>query len=76
MTKRGISEADVARVLAEPEQTGLEREGREVYQRRTHVGEPPRAYLLRVLVDTQQSPPAVITTYRTSKIGKYWRSDI
>ena len=37
MTKRGISEADVARVLAEREQTGLERGGPEVIEGRIFV---------------------------------------
>jgi hypothetical protein len=74
MTKRGISEAEVTGVLAAPEQVGMERKGRHVYQGRVHVGEPQKAYLLRVFVDTEPDPPAVITTHRTSKVSKYWRS--
>ena len=73
MARRQISEADVARVLSEPEQIELAREGREVYQSRLEIGEPPKTYLLRVFVDIDRQPPEVVTVYRTSKIGKYWR---
>jgi len=31
-----------------------------------------RRYLVRVIVDTDESPPRVVTAYRTSKIAKYW----
>jgi len=74
MARRQISEADVARVLSEPEQTEGVREGREVYQSRLEIGEPPKTYLLRVFVDINRQPPEVVTVYRTSKIGKYWRT--
>jgi hypothetical protein len=74
MARRQISEADVARVLLEPEQNEPAREGREIYQSRLEMGEPPRIYLLRVFVDIDRRPPEVVTVYRTSKIGKYWRT--
>jgi hypothetical protein len=32
-----------------------------------------KAYLLRVFVDADRIPPEVVSAYRTSKIGKYWR---
>ena len=73
MARRQISQADVARVLAKPEQIEPAREGREVYQSRLEISEPPKTYLLRVFVDIDRQPPEVVTVYRTSKIGKYWR---
>jgi len=73
MVRRQISESDVARVLATPEQVEKVREGREVYQSRMELGEPPKTYLLRVFVDIDRKPPEVVTVYRTSKIAKYWR---
>ena len=73
MMRRQISEAHVAGVLAAPEQTEVVKEGRVVYQSRVQMGEPPKAYLLRIFVDTSAKPPAVVTVYRTSKIEKYWR---
>jgi hypothetical protein len=75
MDRRHVSEADVAIVLATPEQSDFVRTGREVYQSRLDFGEPPRLYLLRVFVDIDREPIEVVTVYRTSKIGKYWRTD-
>ena len=42
MARRQIGEADVARVLAAPEQIESVRESREVYQARLEIGEPPK----------------------------------
>ena len=75
MTRRQITEEDVARVLAAPEQTETVREGREVYQSRLQAGEPPKTHLLRVFVDIDRIPPKVVTLYRTSKVAKYWRTE-
>ena len=74
MARRQIDEADVAQVLSAPEQSQPVREGREVYQSRIEMGESRKTYLLRVLVDIDREPPEVVTVYRTSKIGKYWRT--
>lgn len=75
MTRRQITEEDVAKVLAGPEQTETIRKGRKVYQSRLQSGEPPRTYLLRVFVDIDRFPPEVVTVYRTSKVAKYWREE-
>jgi len=74
MVRRQITDEDVAKVLAAPEQTETVREGREVYQSRLQFGEPPKTYLLRVFVDLDRIPPEVVTVYRTSKVAKYWRT--
>lgn len=73
MTRRQISETDIARVLSAPEQTETVRPGRIVYQSRLELGDPPKIYLLRVFVDIDRQPPEVVTVYRTSKVEKYWR---
>ena len=75
MARRQITEAQVAQVLAAPEQSETAREGREVYQSQLEFGEPPKRYLLRVFVDLDRQPPEVVTVYRTSKIEKYWRRE-
>ncbi len=72
MSRRQISEDDIKRVLAAPEQTV--RPGRKVYQSRLELGDPSKIYLLRVFVDVDRQPPEVVTVYRTSKMGKYWRT--
>jgi len=74
MTRRLITEEDVAAVLAKPEQVMQVREGRVVYQSRLNLDEPPRLYLVRVIVDVDRQPPEVVTVYRTSKLEKYWRN--
>jgi len=50
MARRQISEAEVERMLAAPEQTECVREGRAVYQSRIELGEPSKTYLRRVVV--------------------------
>ena len=76
MARRQINEAEVERVLAAPEQTECVREGRVLYQSRMEWGEPPKTYVLRVVVVIDREPPEVVTAYRSSKIQKYWRSDV
>jgi hypothetical protein len=39
----------------------------------SQISEGGRRFLIRVFVDVEQSPAEVVTTYRTSKIDKYWR---
>jgi hypothetical protein len=73
MSRRQMSEAEIAQVLAEPEQVEPDRPGRLIYQSRVYAGDPPKTYLLRVFVDVDREPPDVVTVYRTSKIEKYWR---
>jgi hypothetical protein len=71
LVRRGLDEAVVQQVLANPEQRILVRPGHEVAQSRLDTA--GRRYLLRVFVDTDRSPAEVVTAYRTSKVDKYWR---
>ncbi len=71
MKRRQISEQDVAKVLAAPEQVITIRKGRKVYQSRIFWDKPSKIYLLRVFIDIDYEPPVVVTAYRTSKIKKY-----
>jgi Domain of unknown function (DUF4258) len=73
MARRGIAESEVTKVLTAPEQVETVRAGRKVFQSRVSMGTPLTAYLLRVFVDGDLEPPAVVTAYRTSKVAKYWR---
>jgi hypothetical protein len=75
MTRRQISQDDVAKVLAAPEQVVAVRKGRNVYQSRIKAGKPAQKYLLRVFIDIDREAPEVVTVYRTSKITKYWRAE-
>jgi hypothetical protein len=73
MKRRQIAEDQVALVLSSPEQMEEVRPGRNVYQSRLTLSDPPQTYLLRVFVDIDRDPAEVVTVYRTSKISKYWR---
>ena len=71
LRRRGLDEAIVRQVLADPEQRVVVRPGREVVHSRIEFA--GRRYLVRVFVDVGRSPVEVVTAYRTSKIDKYWR---
>lgn len=73
MERRGISQEQVRNMLAHPRQMEILREGRAVYQTKYDTGNPSKTYVLRVFVDVDRKPPAIVTVYRTSKIEKYWR---
>jgi hypothetical protein len=71
MERRQIWEVEIAHALAKPDSVESVREGRKVFQTIVENGDPPRDYLLRVIIDLSDNPPVVITAYRTSKIDKY-----
>ena len=72
ISRRGIKEALVRRILAAPEQRHAVRPGRDVLQSRLAFA--GKTYLLRVFVDIDRDPAEVVTVYRTSRIAKYWRA--
>jgi len=59
-------------VLQEPQQIVAERGNRKAYQSKVDFGKGAM-FLLRAIVDDTTDPAVVVTTYRTRKIGKYWR---
>ena len=69
--RRGLEEAIVRKVVEAPEQQIEGAGGRVTVQSR--VSMQNKLYLVRVVVDTGRMPAQVVTAYRTSKIGKYWR---
>ena len=76
MARRGIPLALVEAVMEHPEQRLVDESGtgRWIYQSRLRFGDG-KMYLLRVVVDEEEEPPAIITAYRTSKIEKYWSAE-
>lgn len=72
MARRGLPLEVVDSVLSQPEQILPLREGRVIAQGRVAVG--GQEYLVRVFVDVDRTPAAVVTAYRTSKIEKYWEA--
>lgn len=75
LQRRGIARETVHRVLTALEQRHEVRPGRDVFQARISLAEPPKTYLVRVFVDIDREPAKVVTAYRTSKIDKYWRPE-
>jgi Domain of unknown function (DUF4258) len=72
MERRGIDEAQVREVLANPGLVAAVRPGREVLTSLLQSGPNEHRYVLRVFVDVDRIPPVVVTVYRSSKIAKYW----
>lgn len=70
--RRGLSEEIVLGVVRAPEQRLYVRTGREIRQSRVAMPPGGTLYLVRVVVDTGQGEETVVTTYRTSKIERYW----
>jgi hypothetical protein len=71
MTKRNIIRSEVDSVLANPMQKVPEHEEILCYQ--SKIKKAGKPYLLRVMVNETKVPFFVVTAYKTSKIGKYWR---
>jgi hypothetical protein len=75
MKRRGLTRAMVRSVVEKPGQSWQVREGRMVYQSLFEES-TEKAFLVRVFVDVWRKPPEIVTAYKTSKVEKYWRSDI
>ncbi len=72
LQRRGIPLALLESVLEQPQQVVPEQGGKKAYQSQLDFG--GRLFLLRVIVAADVDPAVVVTVYRTSKIGKYWRT--
>jgi hypothetical protein len=71
MERRGIDQTVLRAILAAPEQRHTLRAGRDVLQSRISIR--AKTYLMRVFVDVDRKPAAVVTVYVTSNVAKYWR---
>ena len=76
MTRRGIPPELVQAVMDQTEQRLVDESGtgRWIYQSRLAF-EDGKIYLVRVVVDEDEEPPAIVTAYRTSKIEKCWSTE-
>ncbi len=72
ISRPGLKRETIDRVLMNPEQRFDVRLGRVVLQSR--IQESGEEFLIRVFVDADRRPAEVVTAYRTTKIGKYWRA--
>ena len=72
MRERRIPINFVENICLNPEQKLPQSGGRVVHQSRVEIDQG-KIHLIRVLIDPNDQPPAVVTVYKTSKIEKYWR---
>ena len=73
MVRRSIPWTLLEQVLNNPQQIVIEKGNLKAYQSIVSFDDG-RTFLLRAIVDDNITPVIVVTAYRTSKIGKYWRS--
>jgi hypothetical protein len=73
--RRGISEGTILKVANTPEQRLAVQPNREVRQSRVTDPASGKLQLIRVVVDRGKDGDTVVTVYRTSKVGKYWRDE-
>jgi len=74
MSRRGIPDQVVARIVSHPGQVLSLRRGREVRQDLVMLPPTRKRYLIRVIVDIAGHDIEIVTVYRTSKVAKYWRA--
>jgi len=75
MRRRRIPEEAVRRVALMPEQVVSSHKGTEIRQSRVDDHAEGKRMLLRVVVAKRHGALFVVTTYKTSNIGKYWRTE-
>ena len=71
MKRRSIKRKMVETIMANPVQKVPVMDNIVCYQSKVEFD--GKTYLLRIMVNEDSDPPVVVTVYRTSKIGKYWR---
>jgi len=75
MRARNISMETVLDTTQRPQQQVGAASGRRVYQSQYFDSIEQKAMLMRVIVETRGEDLIVISVYKTSKIGKYWREE-
>ncbi|MCR4318602.1 MAG: DUF4258 domain-containing protein [Planctomycetes bacterium] len=74
MKRRGIPLIVVELVLDAPGQVLPGHEDVVCYQSKVEINR--KSYLVRVMVNETAMPRRIVTVYRTSNIGKYWKETI
>jgi hypothetical protein len=73
IVRRDIPVEVVEQVLSSPEQVVPEHGG--LMARQSRVELEGKQYMVRAVVAERPDATVVVTVYRTSRIGKYWRSE-
>lgn len=72
MADRDIPEDDALEVLNNPDQTIVVDDVRMIFQSSDFDDNQMKEMMLRVFVEYSSDSPIVMSTYRTSRISKYW----
>lgn len=72
MADRDIPEDDVLEVLNNPDQTIVVDDVRMIFQSSDFDDNQMKEMMLRVFVEYSSDSLIVMSTYRTSRISKYW----
>ena len=75
INRRQIKIEDVERFVDNPPQQIPSKKNRTIIQGKYHDEHFNKEMLLRIIGEELESSFYVITAYRTSKIGKYWKGD-
>jgi hypothetical protein len=69
---RKIPQGLVESVIEKPDQIVLERGSLKAYQSKRDIG--GKMFPVRVIIDDGVDPAVVVTSYKTTKIEKYWKN--
>ena len=72
--ERNIDAHLIVKALQQPDQTIYLAGKKRIIQKRYHDSQSQEEYLLRIFVEEFSTLYLIRSVYRTSKIGKYWRT--
>jgi hypothetical protein len=73
MLRRGINRQTVEAVVVSPDQIVA---AGDLYVYQSLIREDGSVFLLRVFVNIHRQPKVIVTLYKTTKISKYYESEI
>ena len=76
MARRGIDRETVLLALNQPQQVVEDTDDIDVLIYQSLIKENEQLFLLRIFVDCIKQPNVIITLYKTTKIAKYYESEI
>jgi hypothetical protein len=75
LVRRGIDRNLVMTVIENPEEV-IENDEQDVVIYQSIIKESGQLFLLRVFVNKNKQPMVIVTLYKTTKISKYYESEI
>ncbi|GHT19334.1 hypothetical protein AGMMS49965_22620 [Bacteroidia bacterium] len=75
LMRRGINRSLVVAVVENPDEV-IEDDEQDVVIYQSIIKESGQSFLLRVFVNKNKQPIVIVTLYKTTKISKYYESEI